>query len=230
MTLFFSLLPLYLFGNVHCLGMCGPLVMLIGQHRFRYFYFIGRALSFSLAGLLAGEAGAVLHIFLKKYYLAEAISFFFGMAIIGWGICLLARVPIKQKIKGTHRLSEIQRWISMLLLKDTAWSTFLFGFLTVTLPCGQTLIVFSACALVGDPWIGLGNGFALALLTSPSLFLAMHTLSLFKQLKRYDHIVLGGSSVLVGLLAIFRGLAEMGWISHWTLNLGASAPYHLVLF
>lgn len=230
MTLFFSLLPLYLFGNVHCLGMCGPLVMLIGQHDFRYFYFLGRVLSFSLAGFAAGQLGAVLHVFLKRYYLAEAVSLFFGVAIIIWGICLLNGFPERPKITGKRSLNAVQQWISKLLLKDAAWSTFLFGFLTVTLPCGQTLIVFSACALVGDPWVGLGNGFAFALITSPSLFLAMHTLSFLKNFKGYDRFVLGGSSIIVGLLAVFRGLAEMGWISHWILNPEASPSYHLVLF
>lgn len=230
MTLFFSLLPLYLFGNVHCLGMCGPLVMLIGQHDFRYFYFLGRVLSFSLAGLAAGQLGAVLHVFLKQYYLAEMVSLFFGAAIMCWGVYALTGLPRSQGIKGRRTLNAVQQWISKLLLKDAAWSTFLFGFLTVTLPCGQTLIVFSACALVGDPWIGLGNGFAFAVITSPSLFLAMHTLSFLKNLKGYDRFVLGGSSILVGLLAIFRGLAEMGWISHWILNPEASPSYHLVLF
>jgi sulfite exporter TauE/SafE len=126
--------------------------------------------------------------------------------------------------------SGIHHWISTLMLKDTGWSTFLFGFFTVALPCGQTLVVFSACALVGDAWVGLANGFALALLTSPSLIIAMHTLSLFKNLKHYDRAVLGGCSILVGLLAIGRGLAEMGWISHWILNPDAPTPYHLVVY
>lgn len=230
MTLFFSLLPLYLFGNIHCLGMCGPLVMLIGQHRYRLFYFVGRLLSFSLAGMVAGEAGAVLHVFLKQYYLAEIVSLFCGMLILGWGIQKLMGWQFIQWAPKKSSLSTIHRWISTLLLKDTGWSTFLFGFFTVALPCGQTLIVFSACALVGDPWIGLGNGFALALLTSPSLFVAMHTLSLFKNLKQYDRAVLGGCSILVGLLAICRGLAEIGWISHWILNPEAPAAYHLVVY
>lgn len=85
MTLFFSLLPLYLFGNLHCIGMCGPLVMLIGRHRHRYFYFAGRVASFSLAGLLAGELGAVLHLVLKQYFLAEIVSLMCGCAMMAWG-------------------------------------------------------------------------------------------------------------------------------------------------
>jgi sulfite exporter TauE/SafE len=231
MTLFFSLLPLYLFGNLHCLGMCGPLVMLIGQHHYRFFYFAGRLLSFSLAGLVAGELGAVLHVFLKRYYLAESVSLIGGMILMGWGVYKLIGKPVGIKMtRQKPLLTHIQQWISTLLLKDKGWSAFLFGFLTVALPCGQSLVVFSACALVGNAWIGLGNGFAFALLTTPSLILAMHTLTVFKKLKQYDRAVLGVSSLFVGLLACCRGLAELGWISHWVLNPDASTPYHLVVF
>jgi uncharacterized protein len=231
MTLFFSLLPLYLFGNLHCMGMCGPLVMLLGQHHYRLFYFLGRLLSFSLAGLLAGELGAVLHVFLKHYFLAEIVSLICGILIMGWGFQKLVgwqglhRAPMKRS-----PLNVLHRWVSTLLLKDARWPTFLFGFFTVALPCGQTLVVFSACALAGSAWVGLGNGFAFALLTTPSLVLAMHTLTLFKKFKQYERPILGGCSILVGFLACCRGLAEMGWISHWVLNPDAPISYHLVIF
>lgn len=231
MTLFFSLLPLYLFGNFHCIGMCGPLVMLLGQHRYRSLYFLGRLFSFSLAGMLAGELGAVLHLILKHYYFAEAASFLCGIWIIGWGIQKLIGCQNKRKISQQKSpLNILHRWSSTLLLKDTGWSTFLFGFFTVLLPCGQTLIVFSACALVGNAWVGLGNGFAFALFTSPSLILAMHMLTLLKKFKYDDRLVLGGCAILVGLLACCRGMAEMGWISHWVLNPDAPTAYHLVIF
>lgn len=230
MTLFFSLLPLYLFGNLHCMGMCGPLVMLLGQHHYRLFYFIGRTLSFSLAGFFAGGLGSVLHTFLKQYYLAEIVSFACGIAIIGWGLSKCMGWTFKKSSTKKSSLSSFQHWVSTLLLKDTGWTTFLFGFFTVMLPCGQTLVVFSACALAGDAWIGLGNGFAFALLTSPSLIIAMHTLVLFKNFKRYDRFIIGGSSVIIGLLACCRGLAEIGWLDHWILNPQASPYYHLVIF
>ena len=231
MTLFLSLLPLYLFGNLHCLGMCGPLVMLLGQHRYRFFYFFGRILSFSLAGLIAGESGAVLHLFLKQYYLAESLTLLCGGLMIGWGIQKMRgqqmRVGITPHFSVLHAL---HRWVSTLLLKDNGWSTFLFGFFTIALPCGQTLVVFSACALAGNAWIGLGNGFAFALLTTPSLIIAMQTLTLFKKFKGYDSLIIGGCSIMVGCLAFCRGLAEIGWIEHWVLNPDTMLPYHLVIF
>lgn len=230
MALFLTLLPLYLFGNVHCFGMCGPLVMLIGQHRFRQLYFAGRIVSFSLAGFLAGELGAVLHVFLKQYYLAELISLTFGGAIILMGLNILFNWNLLAFIPRLKPLQSLNKTLSMLILKETPWSTFLFGFFTVALPCGQTLIVFSACALTGDALIGLMNGFAFALLTTPSLILAMHTLTLFKKLKQHYQTVLGLSSVLIGVLACCRGLAEMDLIPHWILNPESPMHYHIVIF
>jgi uncharacterized protein len=205
--------------------------MLLGRHHYRSLYFLGRLASFSLAGLIAGELGAVLHIFLKQYYLAEIVSLLCGLSIIGWGFYTLVGWQLKRPNTGkSSPLNALHRWVSTLLLKDTGWSTFLFGFFTVALPCGQTLVVFSACALAGNAWVGLGNGFAFALLTTPSLVIAMQTLTLFKKFKQYERKLIGGCSILVGVLACCRGLAEMGWMDHWILNPNASASYHLVIF
>ncbi len=230
MTLFFMLLPLYLFGNIHCLGMCGPLVMMIGQHRFRYFYFIGRIISFSLAGLVAGELGAVLYLYLHEYYLAAIMSIAGGILILGIGLNTLFSWFEFGQVNQWRWMGQLNQKLSLLMLKDTGWSTFFFGFFTVALPCGQSLIVFSACALTGDALTGLFNGFALALLTTPSLFLAMHARTLFKWLKSYTDTVLGITSIAIGLLACFRGFADMGWISHWILNPDSSPSYHIVIF
>lgn len=231
MTLFFSLLPLYLFGNLHCFGMCGPLVMLIGQHRYRYFYFFGRILSFSLAGFIAGGMGAVLHLFLKQYYLAEGITLLGGILILLWGVYkVMGWHVLEIPIQNITPLNHFHHWVSTLLLKDNRWPTFLFGFFTVALPCGQTLIVFSACALTGDAVVGFWNGFAFALLTTPSLVVAMHTLKLFKNLKQYDQTIMGTCAIFVGVLACCRGFAEAGWMEHFVLNPDAPAHYHLILF
>lgn len=230
MSLLLAMLPIYLFGNLHCLGMCGPLVMMIGQHRYRYFYFLGRTLSFTLAGAVAGAIGAVAHVFFKQYHLAEAISFFFGGVLLMLGFSTLAgwHYPGYQWL--AKRLAVINQNLSLLMLRDKAWPAFLFGFFTLALPCGQTLIVFSACALSGDMWVGFINGLAFALLTSPSLVLAMQAHTFLFRAKKYYQTVIGLSAILVGFLAILRGLAEMDIISHWILNPNAANQYHLVVF
>ncbi len=230
MTLLLTMLPLYLFGNLHCMGMCGPLVMMIGKHRYRYFYFLGRLFSFTLAGMIAGELGAVVQIFFNHYHLSALVSFFFGTIILLTALSTLMgwRFPSYELL--TKRLTRINQNLSILMLKDQPWATFWFGFFTVALPCGQTLIVFSACALSGDLWIGLINGFIFALLTTPSLFLAMHIHQLFFNLKKYYNLLIGFFGLLVGILAIFRGLAEIEMIPHLVLNLESENAYHLVIY
>ena len=230
MALFFSMLPLYLFGNLHCLGMCGPLVMMIGHHHYRYFYFLGRTLSFSLAGMIAGGIGAVSDSFFRHYHMAEGTTFIFGAFLLVLGGFTLAGWSYPGYQWLSRRLSKVNHVLSMLMLRDQAWPAFLFGFFTLALPCGQTLIVFSACALSGDLFIGLFNGFAFAILTSPSLFLAMKAHALLRKARHYYRAVVGISALIVGCLAILRGFAETGFISHWILNPEASLPYHIVIF
>ncbi|HEV8051427.1 MAG TPA: sulfite exporter TauE/SafE family protein [Parachlamydiaceae bacterium] len=230
MTLLLSMLPLYLFGNLHCLGMCGPLVMMIGHHRYRYFYFLGRTLSFSLAGMIAGAIGAVSDSFFRHYHLGEATTFLFGFILLILGVFTLLGWSYPGHQWLARRLAGVNQTLSMLMLRDKAWPAFLFGFFTLALPCGQTLIVFSACALSGDMYVGLLNGFAFAVLTSPSLFFAMKAHAILRQARQYYRAVVGISALIVGLFAILRGMAEAGFISHWILNPASSPYYHIVIF
>ncbi|SCC90025.1 hypothetical protein SCG7086_AK_00210 [Chlamydiales bacterium SCGC AG-110-P3] len=224
------MLPLYLAGNLHCIGMCGPLVMMIGKHRYRYYYFAGRALSFSLAGFTAGLCGGALHTFLTTYHIPAATSFLFGAVILIAGVCSLLKMDYPGQKLLAQRLSGVNYKLALLMGRDQPLSTFLFGFFTVALPCGQTLIVFSACALAGDAGVGLFNGFAFAAITSPSLWMAMRAQGLIGRLKGHYNTIMGTLAIAVGLLACARGLAEMSVIPHMVLNQNASAQYHIVLY
>jgi len=230
MSLLLKMLPIYLFGNLHCIGMCGPLVMMIGHHRFRYYYFAGRLFSFSLAAMLAGSIGAVLATVLQAWHIPAATSFLFGSVILFTALKTLLQIPVPIPHLISKRLIFFHQALSQLMLKDQRWPTFLFGFFTVALPCGQTVIVFSACALSGDSVTGLINGFMFALLTSPSLFFAMQAASWVTSLKKHYNTVVGLCALIVALLAFFRGFAELGLIPHFILNPNADLAYHLVVF
>ncbi len=226
MTLFLAMLPVYIFGNLHCIGMCGPLVAMIGKHRFRNYYFLGRLLSFTMAGWIAGALGAVVTVALAHYHVSAIASFLFGGIILVAALASLWHRPFP----GLHLLVGPSRKLSLLMLRDRRWPTFLFGFFTLALPCGQTIIVYSACALSGDPWAGLINGLLFALITSPALVCAMHAWKLLGRLKYHYNTVMGLAGLLVGGLALCRGFAEMGVFPHLVLNAASPAAYHLVLF
>ncbi len=230
MTLFLALLPLYLFGNLHCLGMCGPLVAMIGHHRYRDYYFLGRTLSFAVAGWIAGLFGAVLHAVLAQFHVAALTSFLFGGIIICVAVASLMgwKSSINQWLSGMT--APINQTVAMLMLKDRRWPTLLFGLATILLPCGQTVIVYSACALEGDPWAGLLNGGAFALLTSPSLVLAMHATRWLGGIKRYYNVFLGVGGIAIGVLAICRGMADMQVIPHLVFMSASDPRYHIALY
>ncbi len=88
------------------------------------------------------------------------------------------------------------------------------------------MIVFSACALSGDPLVGLVNGFAFAILTSPSLLLAMNTHRLLNRVKPYYNIIMGVCALFVGGLALLRGFADLEVIPHLVIH----PEYHIALY
>lgn len=226
MTLLMTLLPLYLFGNFHCFGMCGPLAMTISHHRYRALYFLGRLLSFTFAGAFAGSLGFVLQIFLSRFAVGAILSLSFGLFLILLGLSYFItfpRIPWRSFHKG---MASINRSLSFLILKDQPLPTFLFGFFTLFLPCGQTLIVFSACALAGSLSVGALNGFLFALITSPSLFIAMSLSSFFRSYSKVSDYVMGITAMIVGIFALLRGFADLDAIPHMVLHDG----WHIVLW
>jgi uncharacterized protein len=218
MSTWILLFPLFLFGNIHCFGMCGPLVMTLGRHQYRYYYFFGRILSFSLVGMAAGELGEVATLYLRDYAVGALLMLVFGTAMIFVGLATLlqGRMPGVEWIG--KKLQRFGSHFSILILQDRAWPVFLFGLCTVLLPCGQSLIVFSSSALAADPGVGLLCGFSLALFTTPSLWVAMHASRFAGRWRGKEDLILGVCGVAIGCLAVARGCADLGWIEHLRLS------------
>jgi sulfite exporter TauE/SafE len=183
--------------------------MMLSAHRYRNCYFIGRLAAFSLAGAVAGEAGAVINTFFHYYHLSAASSILFGSLMITISLSSLFESSFPGQMWLAKRFSKINSSLTLLILRDKPLATFLFGFLTISLPCGQSLLVFSACALSGSMPIGLLNGFFFALLTSPSLLFSMHLHTIIKRHKKYYLQLTNLLALLVGIGALCRGLAEL---------------------
>ena len=201
MELFFTLLPIYIFGNGHCLGMCGPLVMLIGRHQYAWAYFIGRALSFSLAAMLASSIGLLMQPIITTYLFPGAYAIILGV--------ILVIMPLLSYLVPKIGSSSVGAYLSTLALQNSVWPMFLFGFATALIPCGQSLVVFSACSLAPSIAIAGLNGLAFAIFTSPSLFLAMniHKLLNVRLLRMLD--ITRYLTILIGVLFIWRGLQQL---------------------
>jgi len=230
MNILFSLLPIYIFGNLHCASMCGPLVMLLSKHPYRRWYFLGRLFSFTMTGLISAEMGMMLFSLLSQWHIAAAFSLLFGSWITALGICLFFNVRLPGSSWIAKKSAKFSVAIGKLIFQNSFYAVFLFGACTILLPCGQTIVVFSAIALNGNPLTGAMNGFLFALLTSPALIAAMRTSRFFcKQQKGY-HLWMGGAVFCIGLLAVLRGVADLNFIKHFILNPSSPPQFHMVFF
>lgn len=210
MSLLFAMLPIYVLGNLHCLGMCGPIAMLLGASPYRGFYLLGRLISFTLAGTIAGLFGEVIGAWLASHHLSGWFSVIFGGVMAGGGLSVLLGIelPLLRKFAPLHD------YLTKLLFTQEPWPLFLVGFFTIFLPCGQTLIVYSASALSGSALVGTVNGLAFGLLTTPSLFLAMQAKRWMNGMKGWYNPLVGGMAVCIGIVTVLRGFAEWGLIPH----------------
>lgn len=220
------MIPVYLAGNLHCFGMCGPLVMLLANHPFRYLYFLGRIVSFTFVGMLSGFLGQVISVFFTYYRIPELLSVSFGLVMFFLGLGAIFHVQVLSYFPWHKHLNKKVAQIQALVSQNNPWAAFLFGLITVTLPCGQSLIVFSACALTASGFEGAFHALIFTLLTSPALFFALHVPLFFRRLRGFHHLVMGTFACIAGALSFLRGLAQMGYIDHWVIH----EAYHIVLY
>lgn len=218
MTLLAAMFPIYVMGNFHCIGMCGPIAMLLGRSPYRAYYLLGRLVSFTIAGFIAGAFGEVLAIAFQAWHIGGLLSILIGLIMIlaGFQVLLNFRLPFSVQID--RAFAPFREKLNGFLLSQDPWPLFLVGFFTILLPCGQTLLVYSACALSGSAAAGTINGFAFGLLTTPSLYLAMHGSKILQKIKRFYKPVVGGVSIAIGAVALLRGLADWELISHFGIH------------
>lgn len=153
-----SAVILGLLGSLHCLGMCGPIALMLpltgsaGQKATGLAtYHLGRILSYSLLGVAFGFVGKGLYLF----GLQQKLS-------IGMGVLMILLVLLPNPWKKHLR---IHSWFNRILLKiKNGFGRFMgkpgpdallsLGFLNGFLPCGLVYMALIGAVAMGNPWIG----------------------------------------------------------------------------
>jgi sulfite exporter TauE/SafE len=216
-------IPLFLLGNFHCLGMCGPIAMMLGKSRWRHFYLIGRAAGFALAGLIAATFGVVITTLLQPSNLSALFSLFVGITLI-----TSALLPLFSLFNSL--LEPLNKKLTLLILKDRWWPTFLFGFATIALPCGQSLLIYSLAALSGNAIEGLSTTLLFALLTTPSLLFAFEMRRLLNKFYAHVNGLITSVTLFIGSLSCLRCFADLQYIPHFVLFDGGKEAMHIALW
>lgn len=197
------------FGSPHCLGMCGGIVSALSfalskqntaqRLILQSFYHIGRLLSYSLLGLIAGLLGKGLLSPLANskwpFILTSLMMIAFGLYLTGWWRGLDKLETFGSKIWQAMTPLR-QRFMPINSTPRALIAGMLWGFL----PCG---LVYSALALAltsANPLTASSTMFAFGLGTLPMMLLAGSTAGALKQ-KLQQH----GWRTANGLLIIAFG-------------------------
>lgn len=183
-----------LFSSVHCVGMCGPIVLMLpySQETRRKIlvetltYHIGRVAIYSVMGLLFGFLGRGLAL----AGLQQSLSVLFGLLLIVLAIFSynfenrIASISIFKKISDTVRMGY-----SRLLKKKNAH--FWLGMLNGLLPCGMVYWAIAASMLTFSLTQGSLYMLLFGLGTMPLLIGSVMASSFFKKqiIKKFYQLV-----------------------------------------
>lgn len=193
---------------MHCLGMCGPLVLAVpfpsgrGGHKglATLVYYLAKCLAYGSMGILMGLLGKGISLIDWQQGLSVAA----GVLIL-----VMAFVPaIARRLKG-HFLfqKEFGNLFARVQARPRLHYFFVMGYLNGFLPCGLVFTALAASTVTAAPLTGFLFMFLFGLGTTP----ALAALSLFKtriglrlqpKLRKTATFI----SVFLGLLLILRGL------------------------
>ena len=211
-----------LFGSMHCVGMCGAIVMgystqsdLVGT-RFsaglaaHSAYNGGRVLSYTLFGGIFGLLGSGMTVLRG---IGEWFSLFMGVLMVVWGISLLkiipafssrARLELVEK-SGNFFFRLYTRFFGGLIGKPGLESKFYIGFLTPLLPCGLLYSMFAKAAGSASMVRGATSMFLFGAGIVPALVITGFAGSYFGQrLRAWGDKLAAVMIILMGVVMIAR--------------------------
>lgn len=202
--------------SLHCVGMCGAIVLAYSiqpvtenistrkQNGFLLHtaYNGGRILSYAVLGAVAGIIGMT---FSWIEQIGQYVSVIGGVIMIISGLALLGFIPITTRISlGSSIFRKLQ---ASLLHKRTFHSKLLLGFLTPLLPCGILYAMLAKATATGNAINGAITMSLFGIGMSPSLIFFGSMSSFFSSRVRRGAEQLAAAAVIImGIILVLRGL------------------------
>ncbi len=201
-----------LMGSFHCVGMCGPIAIVLPLKGkswfFRVFngvaYNVGRSITYGLLGFIFGLAGAGLSL----AGLQQKVSIAMGLVMI-----LLVVLPwifggsFSAENLGTSVFNRIKKPLTRLMQSGSTGALFLIGLLNGLLPCGLVYVALAGAIGTGSLSAGVLFMVIFGLGTLPLMLLVSLAGNMVgKTLRNRINKWIPALVILVGLLFILRGL------------------------
>ena len=219
-----------LISSLHCIGMCGPIAMMLPVDQKNpskkalqvLIYHLGRLTSYGILGLAFGLLG-------RGFYMA-GIQQQLSIAV-GVGMIVLAVVP--EKILANYNFSKpVYRLITRIksslgaqFKRKTPDAFFTIGLFNGLLPCGLVYAALFGAIAMQNVTLGIAYMILYGLGTIPMMSAVVYVSSLLSmpfrsQLQRAVPIV----TVVIGVLFVLRGMGlDIAYISPSNLNLFVQA-------
>lgn len=215
-----------LISSLHCIGMCGPIAMMLPISRNNPAkkvlqigtYHLGRITSYALLGLLFGVFG-------KGLFLAglqQQLSIIVGVLMIVYVVVPQNKLGKLNFLKPVYRLIQsLKKALGQQFKKQTFGSLYAIGFFNGFLPCGMVYVALFGALTMQD--IGLGALYMVffGLGTIPLMSTVVYIRDLFSDKVRFAILKYYPILILIfGILFILRGLGlDIPFLSPDTLSL-----------
>ena len=198
-------------GSLHCVGMCGPLMLsnvLIHENLkesiIRWnFYHLGRILIYAMWGFLFGSIG----ISIKWFGMQQNISVALGLGILSTLLLIKIFPTVEIKLQKLIPFTILSKKFYSKKNSSTIKSAFVGGLLNGILPCGLVYVALAGATAMQNPIKGSIFMVMFGIGTLPMLILVLIIgsrlqLSVRKYFIKWYPIIIG----LIGIMLIVRGL------------------------
>ena len=219
-------------GSLHCLGMCGPLIVAYYLHlrgettyppreegpsspRSLFSYHAafhgGRIAAYALTGAVVAGLLSLAGSAASFQAARTVLSLAGGTAMVILGLLLLRVFPSSRRAElGSPTTTRLSRTLVRLLQSTTLGSRWMLGFGTGFLPCMLSWAMIVKAAATANPLSGFSVMASFGLGTTPALLFTGFFASLFTIKMRLVGERLAASSVMImGLILLWKGLGRL---------------------
>ncbi|MFN0112796.1 MAG: sulfite exporter TauE/SafE family protein [Blastocatellia bacterium] len=221
------LFGLGLVSSLHCVQMCGPVVVsfsLSSSHRTasqqvatHLAYNVGRVVTYSLLGAVAGLTGQVFDLAGHLAGVENVVAIFAGALMIVAGLLMLDLLPHRwlQRFDPLRHTTKFLRPLGSRIASPTVGSKFVLGLMLGFLPCGLIYAALLKAMAAGAPLAGSLTMMAFGLGTVSALFaLGVFSSAFSLKLARLNASGWGSrltaiSVALLGAILVWRGVMPL---------------------
>jgi sulfite exporter TauE/SafE len=206
----------------HCLGMCGPLVIMLGIQiknqqlsvwPAHFLYHTSRIIVYAMLGAIVGGIGSLLGIGSQINIVAGIASTILGMVVALFGFGYLGWLSILQLDTPTQWFGRV---FSRVLKRGGLSGVIFLGALNGVLPCGLVYSALLLSASGGGVFQGMLGMLFFGIGTFPALiFVGLGAGALSARFRQMLTRFAGVLMVVAGLQLTFRGLAALGIMPHF---------------